>query len=110
MVEYPLNFDLVFQALSDSTRRDILTQVLSGEQRIMDLARRYSMSFAGVAKHIEVLANARLVTKQKKGREQVVSAQADSISATMKLLEGYEQLWSQRFDRLEMLIKEDKDE
>jgi DNA-binding transcriptional ArsR family regulator len=89
MVEYTLNFDLVFQALSDSTRRDILTQVLSSEQRIIDLAKRYSMSFSGVAKHIEVLVAARLVTKQKKGREQVISANAESIKATMRLLEGY---------------------
>jgi DNA-binding transcriptional ArsR family regulator len=106
MVEYTLNFDLVFQALSDSTRRDILTQVLSGEQRITDLAKRYSMSFAGVAKHLEVLVKAKLVTKQKEGREQVVSANAESIKATMKLLEGYEKLWSERLDRLEILLKE----
>ncbi|HWZ66127.1 MAG TPA: metalloregulator ArsR/SmtB family transcription factor [Patescibacteria group bacterium] len=107
MVEHSLNFDLVFQALSDSTRRDILTHVLTGEQRITDLARRYSMSFAGVAKHLEVLAKAKLVTKRRKGREQMVSAGTESIKATMELLEGYEKLWSGRFDRLEVLLKED---
>ncbi len=105
MVEYTLNFNLVFQALSDSTRRDIMTQVLSSEQRIVDLTKRYSMSFSAVAKHIEVLVAAKLISKQKKGREQVISVDAESIKATINLLEGYQTLWNERFDRLETVLK-----
>lgn len=109
MVEYQnhslaLNYDDVFQALSDSTRRDILSRVLAGEQRITDLAKEYSMSFAGVAKHLDVLVRAQLVNKVKKGREQVVSANPDAVRQTTELLQQYEKIWTARFHNLDKFL------
>lgn len=106
MVEYTLDFDLVFQALSDSTRRDILQRVLANEQRITDLAKQYSMSFAGVAKHLDVLVRAKLITKHKKGREQVITANADTVNQTVKLLQQYEKIWVERFNNLDTFLKD----
>jgi DNA-binding transcriptional ArsR family regulator len=109
MVEYQnrplvLNFDDVFQALSDSTRRDILSRVLAGEQCITDLAQRYSMSFAAVAKHLDVLVRAQLVIKVKKGREQMVSANPDAVRQTTELLQQYEQIWRARLNNLDKFL------
>src|SRR5438270_9864769 len=107
MVDNALNYDLVFQALSDHTRRDILRRVLEGEQRLTDLANKYSMSVAGVAKHLDVLTRANLLSKRKQGREQIITANTASIMQTIELLKTYEKLWAGRYDRLDELLEQE---
>ena len=92
--------DLVFHALSDATRRDIVAVVLHGERSVSALARTYPMSFAAVQKHVAVLERAGLVTKRPNGREQLVSGNADALRTAHRLLDQLEQLWRQRVDRI----------
>ncbi len=106
MVEYTLDFNLVFRALSDETRRDLLSRVLAGERTITELAGKYSMSFAAVAKHLGVLTKAGLIVKRKEGREQVIVAKAEAISQITQLMNEYEKIWTNRFDRLEDILRE----
>ncbi|MBW3558122.1 MAG: metalloregulator ArsR/SmtB family transcription factor, partial [Actinobacteria bacterium] len=68
----PPETDKLFHALADSTRRDIVGTVLTQEHSVSALARRYPMSFAAVQKHVAVLEEAGLVTKQRRGRESLV--------------------------------------
>jgi len=107
MVEYSINFDAVFGALSDGTRRDMLTRVMRGDQTISELASRYSITFAGVSKHVGVLLRAQLVSKKRRGREQVITGNDQTIRQTMTLLWDYEKLWTERFDRLDQFLKEE---
>jgi len=107
MVEYELNFDAVFGALADPTRRDILTRVLRGDLTIGELARDYALTFAGVAKHVEVLVRAQLVTKQRRGREQWVTGNDEAVRQTAALLATYEALWTARFQRLDQYLEEE---
>jgi DNA-binding transcriptional ArsR family regulator len=88
--------DRVFQALSDATRRDILTRTIEREQSVSTLARGYEMSFAAVQKHVAVLERAGLVSKLRQGREQIVQANPTTLRRAMALLDAYEQLWIQR--------------
>jgi DNA-binding transcriptional ArsR family regulator len=108
MVEYALNYDNVFHALADETRRDILQRVINGEKTISEIAKNYSMSFAAIAKHLMVLESASLVRKKKRGRTQIVAANPDTITDTAHYLKEYEIMWSQRFNNLEKLLKEEK--
>ncbi len=62
--------DLVFAALADATRRDIVLRAMSGREGVAELAGHYPMSFAAVQKHVAVLERAGLVTKQRIGRTQ----------------------------------------
>lgn len=91
--------DRIFQALADRTRRDVVTRVLSSEQSVSALAERYAMSFAAVQRHVAVLERAGLVRKQRRGREQLVSADVDVIHQANRLLDAYENLWQQRAAR-----------
>ena len=91
--------DRLFQALADATRRDILAIVLHDEQSVSDLARRYPMSFAAVQKHVAVLERAELVTKQRRGREQLVRGNVDTIRRAHRLLDQLEVEWRERIDR-----------
>ena len=92
--------DRIFQALADKTRRDILVRAVLEEQSVSALARHYEMSFAAVQKHVAVLERAALVTKERRGREQIVSANTPTLQKAAALLDAYEQLWIERTTRI----------
>ncbi|EWC61055.1 Transcriptional regulator, ArsR family [Actinokineospora spheciospongiae] len=97
----------MFHALADSTRRDIIGRVLRAEQSVSELARRYEMSFAAVQKHVAVLERAALVRKQRRGREQIVHGNADTLRKAARLLDRYEQLWRHRAQAISDILSED---
>lgn len=97
----------MFHALADATRRDIVLRALEGEHNVSALARRYPMSFAAVQKHVAVLEGAGLVVKQRKGREQIVSGNVDTIRKAYRLLEQLEAVWRGRIDRIGELLAEE---
>lgn len=99
--------DQVFHALADATRRDIVVRALAGEHSVSALARRYPMSFAAVQKHVAVLERAGLVTKQRKGREQIVRGDVDTIRRASQLLDGLEAVWRGRAERMGELLADD---
>lgn len=98
--------DRLFHALADATRRDIVRRVLDGEQSISDLARHYPMSMTAVQKHVGVLEGAGLVAKHRHGREQRVMCRVEAIRRAQDLLDVYERLWRDRFDRIGDLLAE----
>jgi DNA-binding transcriptional ArsR family regulator len=102
--------DRVFHALADATRRDIVQQALLGEHSVSALARRYPMSVTAVQKHVAVLEAAELVTKQRRGREQIVRSNVDTIRRASQLLDQLEALWLARIDRIGDLLAEDTQE
>ncbi len=96
--------DRLFQALSDATRRDIVRRVSAGPMSVSGLAAFYAMSFAAVQKHVAVLERATLVTKDKRGREQLVQANPDGLALARRLLDEYEEIWRQRAARITDLL------
>ncbi|WP_369133490.1 ArsR/SmtB family transcription factor [Modestobacter sp. I12A-02662] len=102
----PADADRVFAALADATRRDIVTRVLQQEASVSVLARNYDMSFAAVQKHVAVLERAQLVSKHRRGREQIVRGDVGTVRAAARLLGNLEELWRGRIDRLEQVLDE----
>ncbi|SKA99598.1 transcriptional regulator, ArsR family [Agreia bicolorata] len=110
MVVYELTdseIDRIFQALADATRRDIVSRVLTAGHSVTALAEHYDMSFAAVQKHVQVLERALLVTKERRGREQLVNSRIDTIGRAATLLQAYEQIWAQRALRIDDILAED---
>jgi DNA-binding transcriptional ArsR family regulator len=99
--------DLIFRALADATRRDILRRTLTAQASVSELAGDYAMSFAAVQKHVAVLEGAGLVTKKTQGRERIVTANPAAIARARALLDRYESLWRSRVDRLDALLSDD---
>ena len=99
--------DRVFHALADGTRRDIVLRTLEGEHSVSALARRYPMSFAAVQKHVAVLEEAGLVTKQRKGREQLVRGNVDTVRRASHSLDQLEAVWRGRIDRMGEILADD---
>jgi DNA-binding transcriptional ArsR family regulator len=100
--------DQIFHALADATRRDILLVTLDGEHNVSALARRYPMSFAAVQKHVAVLEDAGLVTKQRHGRQQLVRGNVATIRQAHRLLAQLEAVWRGRIDRIGEILADER--
>jgi DNA-binding transcriptional ArsR family regulator len=104
----PPDFDQMFGALADHTRRDIVRRAIAAEEGIAELATHYSMSFAAVQKHIAILERAGLVTKERVGRRKIVRTNLEQLLVVRRLLDQYEELWRGRVDRMAELISATK--
>jgi DNA-binding transcriptional ArsR family regulator len=100
----PANFDRMFGALADATRRDIVRRAIAGEEGVAELAAHYPMSFAAVQKHVAILERAGLVTKDRLGRRKVVRSNLEGLLVARRLLDHYEELWRGRIGRMTTLI------
>lgn len=99
--------DRLFHALADATRRDIVTRVARREQSVSELARKYAMSFAAVQKHVALLERCALVSKERRGRQQIVRGNLETVRLAIRLLDAYEEIWRQRTECIDGIIAED---
>jgi len=98
--------DELFRALADPTRRDILRRCAVGEPSVSRLAQAYPVSFAAVQKHVAVLERAGLVTKERRGREQLVSTNAGAVGRARRALDELERTWSGRVERMSDVLSQ----
>jgi DNA-binding transcriptional ArsR family regulator len=108
-IQRTVDFDRVFGALADGTRRDIVRRAISGDEGVAELAEHYPMSFAAVQKHVAILERAGLVAKHRNGRRKVVRTELDALRVAQGLLKRYEDMWRERFDRMAQLIDDSKE-
>jgi DNA-binding transcriptional ArsR family regulator len=102
----PPDFDRMFSALADHTRRDSVRRAINGAEGVAELASYYPMSFAAVQKHVAILERAGLVTKQRIGRRKVVRTNLEGLRVARRLLDQYEELWRGRINRMTELVNE----
>jgi DNA-binding transcriptional ArsR family regulator len=102
----PDEVDELFRALADPTRRDIVRRCGRDEASVSRLARDYPMSFAAVQKHVAVLERAGLVTKERRGREQLVRTDPDTVVRARQALDELESTWRGRVDRMSDVLGE----
>jgi len=100
--------DVLFHALADGTRRDILRRAVGGDLSVSRLADAYPMSFAAVQKHVAVLERAGLVTKARTGREVLVRTDPDAVARAREALDRLELAWRGRVDRMAELLAADR--
>ncbi len=101
-----LDYDRMFGALADATRRDIVRRAIAGDEGVAQLAAHYPMSFAAVQKHVAVLERAGLVGKQRVGRRKVVRTEMQNLAIARGLLDRYQELWRDRFARMSQLLQD----
>lgn len=99
--------DITFSALADPTRRAMLSALTFGEKPVSELAEPYSMSLAGAAKHVEMLARAGLIERRKVGRQQLCRLKASRLKEASDWLAQWERFWTARLDTLEAELKRD---
>jgi len=96
--------DLIFFALSDSRRRDILEKISEEQKTISELAENFDMTLGAISKHIKLLQGADLLRKNKQGK-QVFCQMNDNIwKEITTYISMYSNFWSNRLDELESYI------
>src|SRR4029453_18155404 len=108
MVQYQATLDRTFSALGDGTRRDILERLQLGPASISELAAQARMSLPGVAKHVRVLEEGRLVTTEKKGRPRGCRLGPERLDDIAAWIDSYRTVWERRLDRLEAVLEKQK--
>jgi DNA-binding transcriptional ArsR family regulator len=106
MAKHDPNLDLIFQALSDPTRRAMLARLGQGPVPVGELARPTGLALPTVLRHLGVLEEAALIATEKTGRTRMCRARPETLEATMDWMAEQRALWEARTDRLEALLGE----
>lgn len=110
MVKYQDNdLDVTFAALADPTRRAILARLATGDASVGELAEPFAMSLPAVSKHLGVLEEAGLLTRQKDGRVRRCHLEPEPMRHAAQWIEQYRQFWESQLDSLARYLEETSD-
>ena len=99
--------DLLFGALADGTRRQVLELLLTGDMTVTDIAGTIGKSVALTSKHIAVLEHSGLVTRKSAGRKRWCRLDPDAIRQAAIWIEGFGQFDPESLELLELLVDEE---
>jgi DNA-binding transcriptional ArsR family regulator len=100
--------DLLFKALADPIRRDILRRAHEGRLSVSALAREHPISVTAMQKHVAVLERAELVSKHRVGRESIVQTEPTALARAHAALDRIEAEWRGRIERMEQILESNK--
>jgi DNA-binding transcriptional ArsR family regulator len=96
----------VFAALADPTRRQIMQRLSEqGESRVTALAKPFRISLPAISRHLRVLESARLIKRQRHGREHLIRSRAAGLEDARKWIAQCAAGWESGFDALDALLK-----
>jgi DNA-binding transcriptional ArsR family regulator len=99
------SLDTVFAALADPTRRAILTMLLEDDMAVTDVAQPFQMSLAAISKHLQVLADAGLISREKRGRVIWCKLEPDAMRAASVWMQGFGQFEPLDLDAFERFLE-----
>jgi DNA-binding transcriptional ArsR family regulator len=102
--------DTTFAALCDPTRRAMVERLSHGPASVHGLTEPFALSQQMISKHIAYLVRARIVIKTKRGRESVCTLRPEAIKSVNDWAIRYRRLWEERFDRLDVVVRQMKNE
>jgi len=102
----PDRLSLKFSALADPTRRAILARLALGETSVTDLAEPFDMSMPAVSKHLRVLEHAGLISRSREAQYRPCRIEAQALKDVDDWLERYRAFWEEKFDQLEIYLKD----
>jgi DNA-binding transcriptional ArsR family regulator len=100
--------DTTFAALSDPTRRAMIQRLSNGPASVHGLTEPFALSQQMISKHIAYLVRAKIVIKTKRGRESVCTLRPQAIKTVSDWAFNYHRLWEERFDKLDVVVKQMK--
>ena len=95
----------VFQAIADPNRRAILGLLALQKLTLNGVADNFRISRPAVSRHIKILAECGLVVVSQQGRQRYCEVRMDKLTEVTDWVEQYRQLWEQRFERLDDILK-----
>jgi DNA-binding transcriptional ArsR family regulator len=101
--------DRVFAALADPTRRALVVRLGGVDSlSVSELKRPFDVSLPAIMKHLDVLAEAGLIARNKTGRTVACRLTAQPMEEARRWLDQYERFWTAQLDRLEAFLEEEE--
>lgn len=102
----PEYLDRAFAALSDPTRRAILSRLALGEAAVTELAQPFQMSLPAVSKHLKVLERAGLIKRSKQAQWRYCRIDPAPLKQVADWVENYKRFWEQSYERLDEYLED----
>jgi|TARA_B110001454_G_C12675893_1_gene415831 DNA-binding transcriptional ArsR family regulator len=99
------NLDLIFQALGDGNRREILRMLLEDDMAVTDVAEPFEISLAAISKHLMILSRAGLIKQERRGRMKWCKLDPLGMKIASIWMEGFGQFENIDLEALELFIK-----
>lgn len=94
----------VFGALADPTRRAILQRLAEGDAQVSDLAAPFKISQPAISKHLKVLENAGLISRNRVATARLSHLEPERFKEASEYMERYKKFWGESFDRLDGVL------
>jgi DNA-binding transcriptional ArsR family regulator len=95
-----------FNAIAEPRRRQILDVLVGGERPVNDLVRLLGLAQPQVSKHLRVLREVGAVDVRNEGRRRVYRLNGEALKPIHDWVKSYERSWSERFDRLDVVLED----
>ena len=99
--------DLIFAALADPTRRDILVMLLEDDMAVTDVAEPFDMSLAAISKHLGILTRAGLISQEKRGRVKWCKLEPDAMRDASIWMHSFGQFEAVNLDAFEKFLSKE---
>lgn len=99
--------DSVFSALADPTRRAILAMLLEDDMAVTDVAEPFKISLAAISKHLVVLTDAGLISRERRGRVIWCKLEPDNLREATVWMQGFGQFEPVDFDAFERFLEQE---
>lgn len=106
----PDHLDVIFRALSDPTRRAILSRLAAGEAQVGDIAARFRVTAPAISRHLKVLEDAGLVARRAEAQRRIISLNPQALREASRWVDQYRSFWDASLDRLETLLVNEADD
>ena len=104
-----VDLDTIFAALADPTRRAILSMLLEDDMAVTDVAEPFEMSLAAISKHLTILANAGLISQDKRGRVKWCKLEPDELREASIWMQSFGQFEAVNLDAFERFLQSELD-
>jgi DNA-binding transcriptional ArsR family regulator len=105
MPQQTVELDLVFKALADGTRRQVVERLVGGSASTTELKQPFAMALPSFVQHLDVLERAGLVTSTKTGRVRTYELVPAALGVADGWLAEQRRLWERRLDQLDDLLR-----
>ena len=95
-----------FNAVAEPRRRQILDALVDGERPVNELVRLLGLAQPQVSKHLRVLREVGAVDVRDEGRQRLYRLNGHALKPIHDWVENYEHSWSERFERLDLVLED----
>jgi DNA-binding transcriptional ArsR family regulator len=93
-----------FNAVAEPRRRQILDVLAGGERPVNDLVDLLGLAQPQVSKHLRVLREVGAVDVREEGRQRMYRLNGRALKPIHDWVSGYERFWTERFERLDVVL------